>query len=122
MENKDKLKCKVILLPTKGASQIGLFKSGTLLYYKGYTRKEETSQHLYFVSDREIKEGDWTMNKQYKEVEHITVDIHTSTCGCKKIEATTDALLNLPLIPQSFIAKFVEEQGNIKEVLLDLDD
>jgi len=39
---------------------------------------------------------------------------------CLKIEATTDQSLNFPLIPQSFIEKYVEEQGKIDEAMINM--
>jgi hypothetical protein len=92
-------------------------------------------QHLYILSDEEIKEGDWICNP--KQQPHIikanagwsnTIDL-----GYKKIIATTDTDLKIktkldthisikssPQIPQSFIEYFVSEynKGNVIDKVL----
>ncbi len=56
--------------------------------------------HLYFISDEEIKEGDWYYDSIEKKVFHVykkrTADlIAKSKTGRKKIIATTDTTLGL---------------------------
>ncbi len=51
---------------------------------------------------------------------NYTKDVVVFFDGLYKIEATTDPSLELPLIPQSFITKFVELQGKIDEVMIDM--
>ena len=95
------------------------------------------NQHLYLVSDEEIKEGDW----YYTSLEHDRPWI----CKCKSIDkskeywldghlkyvggaqgkwgsykiiATTDKSLGLPLIPESFVKEWTEKQGKIEYVHL----
>ena len=41
---------------------------------------------------------------------------------CRKLIATTDKSLSLPLIPQSFIQLFVEKQGKIDKVRVDMSE
>lgn len=85
--------------------------------------------HLYFLSDEEIKEGDWvleTLNKVIFQVKGKSNDYKNSTF--KKIIATTDRELRnggqvckLPQPSQSFLEKYVEEynKGNqIKKVMV----
>ena len=99
-------------------------------------------QHLYIISDDEIKEGDWCYDKRPDEngdlvdivyqVKNIEFELRTSTE--KKIIATTDSSLWRPshkyasdviLLPQpsqQFIEKFIEEynKGNmITDVLVE---
>ena len=99
-------------------------------------------QHLYIISDDEIKEGDWCYDKRPDEngdlvdivyqVKNIEFELRTSTE--KKIIATTDSSLWRPshkyasdviLLPQpsqQFIEKFIEEynRGNvITDVLIE---
>lgn len=87
--------------------------SNTAVYWNGILEP----LHLYLVSDREIKEGDWYMNT-------LAGRLHKSNDAgpppndgyFKKVEATTDKSLGLPLIPQSFIEEFVQKQGKIDKV------
>lgn len=94
--------------------------------------------HLYFLSDEEIKEGDW-----YISAMKSIISQHNGTeklpDGWKKIIATTDKSLvdtihnpaeefkhiwELPQPSQSFIEKYVEEynKGNvITEVMVEYD-
>lgn len=88
--------------------------------------------HLHFVSDREIKKGDFVIwMDEIKKVKEVQAEIFyleligeryqvAQKCQCDKIEATTDKSLNILLIPQSFIDCFVEKRGQIKYVYLEL--
>jgi hypothetical protein len=149
-----KLKCKVVMLPTEKSMLVkpnklsNLDGSGQLFIphfeYKsvrGYTSDLIlTAQHLYLVSDREIKKGDWFIVQLYditstpmklslEQVKTITDEIWVNqssivTCrhieNCSRVEATTDPSLNLPLIPQSFIEEYVSKQGKIEEVYIEI--
>ena len=84
------------------------------------------SQHLYIISDDEIKEGDWFINLLDNSIHQATNWIYVSTC--KKIIATTDTSLKitctncpnnfseclkctndkLPQPSQQFIERFIE--------------
>ena len=66
-------------------------------------------QHLYIISDDEIKEGDL----------HITSDHEGYGDKKYKIIATTDASLNLPQPSQQFIEKYIESY-NKGEVITDV--
>lgn len=77
-------------------------------------RKECQRQHLYLVSDKPIKEGDWVLwdNKQIYKV--LTSFEYSVSRVEKKIEATTDKSLGLPLIPEQWIRDvYVPAQGKI---------
>ena len=89
--------------------------------------------HLYFLSDEEIKEGDWvleTLNKVIFQVKGKSNDYKNSTF--KKIIATTDRELRnggqvckLPQPSQLFLEKYVEEynKGNqIKKVMVEYEN
>lgn len=144
LHNKLKIKymkktVNVVMLPTEKASKIGLNKDK--LYFTDRAVQYE-SQHLYIISDEEIKEGD------YVYVESLGIikcsesllrnkDIKNDKKG--KVIATTDTSLEylkeypcggwdggqlvpnvplphkLPLIPESFINLFIERynEGNI---------
>jgi len=154
-----KKKCKVVMLATElglptysnKVSKIRLDNNGVLsfepyiqgLYYSGLVH---TYQHLYILSDDEIKEGDWFYQNHDKQIhqcltksDYFIVAVKPSDYPieiCKKIIATTDSSLTnvynkdtvkefeilTPSIPQSFIDKYVSEynKGNvITEVLVE---
>lgn len=70
-------------------------------------------QHLYFTSDGEIKDGDYSVGDE--GVFGPYEDGDTLPNNSKKIIATTDTSLDLPSIPQQFIQYYIEEynKGNV---------
>ena len=76
-------------------------------------------QHLYILSDDEIKEGDWyllddnTINKASANLRYKNHE--------KKIIASTDSSLKLPRPSNEFNKKYCEE-GGINEVLVEYMD
>ena len=98
-----------------------------------------TNQHLYIISDDEIKEGDWFINdlNQIKKCTSRDTEgyidfeggFNTKPSSCKKIIATTDTTLKITISPylfpeggacqsrdfllpqpsQQFIEKYIEE-------------
>ena len=143
---KDELKCKVVMLPTNKAKKVGDItklngERGTLYIVKeGKIHLHEicTPQYLYFISKREIKEGDYGItsggyifkcnycNEGDLGFIPLQDDVYCNTqsyfdyVSCSKVEATTDTSLNIPLIGTSFIEKFVEKQGKIEEVMIEM--
>lgn len=150
----DKLLCSVIMLPT---NEVPSYPWLSKLQHDKFDRKKGwitmmihedhnlELQHLYLVSDREIKEGDYVVDQWYKEnvmlvskIEHTygldpeehrgAKEHHTFTdkrtnyihhiFQHRKIEATTDKSLGLPLIPQVFIQEYVKQQGEIDKVYI----
>jgi len=112
----DKLKVYPIMIPTTDISS-PLFKgrkTGTVGLTGGSLSGD---QHLYLVSDREIKEGDCYYNsingRIYKDAGAGVYDKIF-----KKVEATTNLLLGLPIIPKSFIEEYVQKQGKIETVYI----
>ena len=117
-------KCKVLLLPTNEKSKIILsFKEKsfnqliepklTLIKESNYQLSNIQSQHLYIISDDEIKEGDWCIDSNrniFQHKNHFPISI-----GQRKIITTTDSSLGLPQPSQQFIQKYIEEynRGNI---------
>lgn len=107
-------KTQVVMLPTNEKANVGnnvIVKHNTTLAYGKKIQEPynmaETEQHLYFLSDEEIKEGDWVLIngcivRQCKETnkEPHTIPTVIDTIGgihhiivCKKIIATTDSSL-----------------------------
>lgn len=95
MKQKTLLPCKVLAIPTQESTPL--------------------HQHIYFVSERKIQEGDWMTdgNAVYKAP---PADAYI---GLFKIEATTDDSLGLRLIPSLFIHGYIKEKGNINYVNID---
>ncbi len=105
---KQVLKCKVVLLPTEKASQLGLshsnawFKDGSLhmitavksSFNQGNLDDYFKFQHLYILSYEEIKEGDWYICPISKKILYANNE-YTKKIGDKKIEATTDTSLKI---------------------------
>jgi hypothetical protein len=129
----EKLKCKVVMLPTEKASPLvynnseeGLFCVKGIGILAKHRMGNCTNQSLYFVSNREIKEDvsamDYYIDSRVVDTPIVSrTYLHRDKIDfCAKIEATTDPSLDLPLIPQSFIEKYVEKQGKIEEVMIDL--
>ena len=73
---------------------------------------EWKTQHLYILSDEKIKEGDWCLNLDTNDIFKLG---KYGVNNAKKIIATTDTSLGLPLIPESFIKYYISEynKGNI---------
>jgi hypothetical protein len=89
-----------------------------------------TNQHLYILSNDEIKDCDWYFDHRLNKVLKVSQDITPKICKAfdyKKVIATTDSSLMIPFsnpnvnseylpqIPQQFIEHFINEynQGNV---------
>lgn len=127
------IKRKVVMLPTNEKAPLVLHTNGTLYpFHENKIHLYDEScknQHLYILSDDEIKESDWFI--QENSVLRTCYDLEWK--GFYKIIATTDSSLvkegldqdgfqtkwnkdyHLPQPSQSFIKKFIEEynKGNI---------
>jgi hypothetical protein len=131
-----KKKHKIVMLPTDDIS--GLVKvNGELRIEKGMRNypksiyKDAQQQHLYILSDDEIKEGDWiqvtsTVMSYEEAIKHWGEPLG------KKIIATTDPKLqvdnvlnltlekfgkkHLPQIPQSLVENYVKHQPEYVEL------
>ena len=142
-------KHKLVMLPTNEKSKLVLsFKEKnfnqlvepriTLIEESNYKLSNIQSQHLYILSDEEIKEGDWCINPITKSPFQVKVIERNRLVypeNSKKIITTTDNSLKttedlgeisreniLHQIPQSFIEYFVSEynKGNvITEVMIE---
>ncbi len=135
------------MLPTNKAEGIMFFDTITVgklitnLNTTNITWTDCKYQHLYIISDEEIKEGDWVImnNKwivQLYEIENGYAGIRndvgsTHISNCKKIIATTDNICTntqeehytrnwLPQIPESFVNVFVDSY-NKNEVINKVD-
>lgn len=131
-------KCQVVMLPTKQKSKIlrNTYKftpeHGNPLEYGEIENAEERGyeyQHLYILSDDEIKANDYWLNvdticKDFKNYSHILIskasvyDADTikknKYTSCKKIIATTDLEINrkkIYHISQKGVTHHQDEQG-----------
>jgi hypothetical protein len=142
-----KLRCKVVTLPTNdiGKAPFFVIPKGEMFDVKFATAfVGDKYKHIYFVSDREIKPGDWCLFFDSlgtiftdKPQQYDPSKGHVLNNGLRKIEASTDLSINdsikpsnreyvkaldslMLTIPQSFVEQFVQEQGAIVWVDLEL--
>lgn len=88
--------------------------------------------HLYVISDEEIKEGDWFYYKHFGEdiIDKTNentdlVNLNNPDKYFKKIIASTDKSLELPQIPQQFIEQYIEsynKNNNIDKVMVEYEN
>lgn len=126
-----KINCEVIMLPTSDIdAPLCIYEESKLLAYKSDTLAYHSNRHLYFVSNDEIKEGDWFLGetnipKMAYKISKTGAQIHTQDKysyfrhKSKKIIASTNArVLTTYKIEDQFLKLYTELQGNIKEVVL----
>ncbi len=124
-----KIKCKVIVLPCE-SSKIYKRKTDGKMWASQHTTYKETDEiipiELYLVSDEEI-----TLSSSNKDVfirkhsminsyDVITNPMFTSKYKYQKVLASSDWTLGIETIPFSFINKFIESNGTIKEVMIEM--
>ena len=114
-------RAKTILLSTDDKTNIEKFKDDTIHYISSQLNNHLfwKYQHLYFITDDEIKENDWYINSINTLSKAKLSNLEVSRKNCFKIIASTDKSLNLPKPSQSFIKKYCEK-GGIDEVLIEL--
>ncbi len=137
-----KKKCKIIILPTEDKNAVVYMNNYHELTdsYKG----TYTPQHLYLISDDEIKEGDWViangkLGKYSIDEENRTHDVASEEgiypfkdCQyIKKVIASTDNLrvyddecempasYRIPKFSEDFIKAYVKANGKIDEVMVE---
>lgn len=121
-------KCKVVMLPTEKKSIIGgIVKRSVdnkLVLHTDVTQWHGINQHLYILSDEEIKEGDWKYNSKLdfiwkhnrlNKAQELKNICHPET---RKIIASTDVNLNLP-VPSNVFLSIYCEKGGIDEVFVE---
>ncbi len=138
-------KTTVVMLPTNEKAQLWKDLKGELYFEPIATGNlvKNANQYLYFLSDEEIKEGDWYLTFDGAGFHRVIMmprrceDENYSFLYCKKIIATTDSSLQIKLMEphkdefgdirynkfqsilpqpsQSFLEVFVKEynKGNI---------
>lgn len=136
-------KLQVVMLPTNRAENCFYLQNNIKLnYYRGYLTQDylnnalnARSFHLYFLSNEEIKEGEYAIDGDQVFGPYEKGDVFTDYKG--KIIATTDISLTvkqygrgeqtsffpLPQPPDSFLELYTKEYNagrQIKEVLVKL--
>ena len=101
-------------------------ETGKLIYSDSNIRTPTQLQHLYIISDDEIKEGDWFIDLkdntiwQNKAKENMRKSIFPE---CKKIISTTDSSLSqtsraeIPQPSKQFIQKYIEEYNKGRQII-----
>jgi hypothetical protein len=113
------IKRDVVMLPTNEKAKLGLLTVG-LRSSEKYIEPiaDGINQHLYFLSDEEIKEADWCLTglRRFRQCNSFTYSQDGKTLNgylfsdgtkdtknnCKKIIATTDYSLGIDVIPRGF--------------------
>jgi len=113
--------CNVVMLPTEKAENcILLHKKVTYavhhpgkFFTQAYLRESDAiSMHLYAISNEKPVVGDWIIEYQPRnsqgEVHRIDNEWTLAPDIQRKIIASTDSSLNLPIISREFIDLFIE--------------
>lgn len=128
---------EVLMLATNSKSHLHLVPKGEYDENFGILEKElllfdntpsifgYPAQHLYFLSNEEIKKGDWYLNIVSNEIVNVDFNIDYEQNHCKKIIATTDISLQLPQPSKEFIQVYIKtynEGKPITKVLVEIDN
>ena len=133
---KNKQEVDIIILPTENINETGIVNTmGNFFYITNPVAKASgfKGYHLYFTSDSgDIIEGDVVSHfnglkrlvgkyikhsKVYNETNCVAISPRTKV---KKVIATTDTSLGLPLIDSQFIQKYVKANGGIDKVWIEM--
>lgn len=130
-------------LPFIAKTSMGTSSSLKIAWWTEIFRTPYEPQYLYLVSDQKLEvndivistydnwKGDSPLKPQIGKILEIGEDYYLIDAFngvednkwdigySKKIVATNDKSLGLPLIPQSFVDKFIEKKGGIEEVMID---
>lgn len=128
---------KVVMLPTEKPSKIGLLNDRLYLFNGKLEDKYPSGSYkninLYIISDDEIKEGDWVLNKEINEIyqrKHYNNGKSKLSEQEKKIVATTDKSLDvtdhrvspvpnfcdMPQLPESFTQAYIKAYNEGKPI------
>ena len=114
-------KGKVVILPTNQQTKYLMVysdveKTKGKLILNGLKNDEyKEYQHLYIISDDEIKEDDWYYDNVVLQIRQWKSFMIYNKLQHKKVIATTDTSLGLPQPSKQFIEKYIEEynKGNV---------
>ncbi|MDD5551371.1 MAG: hypothetical protein PHS34_08935 [Candidatus Omnitrophica bacterium] len=120
----------IVMLPTSKATILYKHKEKGLYLLAPHKHEincyNGSNQHIYLTSDAEIKKNDYYLiadskEEHYGKVIQAIEDIKFGI-GIRKIEAASDKSLGLPLIPQYLIEYFVEKQGKVDKVMVEMEE
>ena len=120
---------QVVMLPTEKATKLFLDSSDRLILDKKEDTNPEdkgtSNQHLYIISKEKPQIGDWCINYSLLYQIDDRDSLNHVFLRWKKIIATTDKSLGLPLIHDSFLSPYIKaynEGKQIKEADLEFDN
>lgn len=121
--------CEIVMLDTndKTAPILSYLNDKSLQYFPNtyWSNGDLSKRHLYFLSNEEIKDGDWYLNIVSNEIVNVDFNIDYEQNHCKKIIATTDISLRLPQPSKEFIQAYTKayNEGNpIKWVNVEVEE
>lgn len=125
-------KCPVVMLPTSGASVIGLNEDGKLMFSKELGFGEglfdvknnfrHRPQHIYVVDEyNDAVDGDWAMRLFDQTIVKINSQSDHKHYNHYKIIATTDPKLDLPKLTDLLLTDF-HMNGVPKEIMVEYED
>jgi hypothetical protein len=133
--NKETINCQVVMLPTEKSNMCHLTGIDNIKEWNIAPNRNAfitNKSHgiilqpfdIYFTSDEEIKGGDWYYNTTDDKIDttkwaHILTLINQHP-KAEKIVASTDPSLGLPAIPESFLKQYVDVDGKIDMVRLEI--
>lgn len=114
---------KIVMLHSTNPARIWQHYNTKRLSLRDYDTSYYLSEnlygnHLYILSDEAIKEGDWCINNNNNDTLYQPNCLGDNS-NWKKVIATTDTSLNLPLIPQNFIKLYIE-QYNLGSIITEV--
>lgn len=129
-------KCRVVMLPASNTDTLiwkEHWEDGSIFYDPSY-KDDCIPQHLYILSDEEIKEGDWCIDPEVCELfqckqnlshEDVYIDTndkirytHCDPHEVYKIITSTNPELNLPRPSDAFLKAYCEK-GGVNGVLVE---
>jgi len=90
--------CQVVMLPHSNIdTQITMYLPEKELSTNLDRLQHHTNQHLYILSDEELKNGDWGINPITLNLSQHDNQHNNLNCGWKKVVTTTDSKLNFKI-------------------------
>ena len=119
---------QLVILPTTNSSNLGLYvDTKNLVLRKQSDIPRGESQHLYLLSDEEIREGEIVLTDE-NSIERATglygnfpCDLINEVGGQRKVIASTNPSLNLPKLPTSFLEEYVKRYNSNKSLEVEVE-
>jgi len=105
---------RVVMLPTHGTTKSNIILvEGELRLLTNYY-EDICGQHLYILSDNEIKGGDWCLGGD--RIFHNTVQLDAYINIYKIISSTDKSIAPNSWIPESFVNAYVKSFNDVKQI------